>query len=71
MPKESWEGLDSMTLDEFKEYVKNQRRQEHDKRTSPEDDGRECVSVETDQSNEQVHGRNESKPSVKVQSSSS
>ena len=68
MPKRNLEMEgDSMTLEEFKDYVKQQRSAEYDKRTSTENDGRKRVDVETNELNEQVHGRNESESSVKVQ----
>lgn len=57
-----------MNMEEFREYIRRQRRQSNDQRTSTKDDQRECSDVGANKQDEQVHRNYESGTSVKVQS---
>lgn len=44
-----------MNFEEFKEYIVNQRRKQHDKRTPTQDDQTKPTDVGSNQENERVH----------------
>jgi len=58
-------------MEEFREYIRRQRRQVHDQRTPPQDDQRKRADVETNERDEPLHRNHESGTSVEVQSSGS